>query len=299
MGTTPPHQTPPTDTTTTTTSNNKKFNQHTSIFKSDPTVADSYDVKFGIKTKSEIEEEARRDDELSFIHPFIHSFLTRARYARPHPQKRLRSIKEREADVRRHKREKRDAELERERLRRQIEEDKMERKAKGGYLNSRLGAEGYAPDALLKNTDGWTGSSAKKTEQVDKRPPEEILQEACEKLAMYKSGGEGGMAMGLLVLYIGNVVDNPEEIKYRGINTGSKAYTSKLKGKIGVGKLLKTLGWKRDGKNENRLVLEDVNLQILRDAKRVIERRKHAFEAEQQRAQEAALQKMAERAVRP
>jgi len=270
MGTTPPHQTPPTDTTTTTTSNNKKFNQHTSIFKSDPTVADSYDVKFGIKTKSEIEEE-----------------------------KRLRSIKEREADVRRHKREKRDAELERERLRRQIEEDKMERKAKGGYLNSRLGAEGYAPDALLKNTDGWTGSSAKKTEQVDKRPPEEILQEACEKLAMYKSGGEGGVAMGLLVLYIGNVVDNPEEIKYRGINTGSKSYTSKLKGKIGVGKLLKTLGWKRDGENENRLVLEDVNLQILRDAKRVIERRKHAFEAEQQRAQEAALQKMAERAVRP
>ena len=37
-----------------------RMNQHTKIFKSDPTIADSYDVKFGIKTPQQIEEEKVR-----------------------------------------------------------------------------------------------------------------------------------------------------------------------------------------------------------------------------------------------
>eukprot|EP00519_Triparma_laevis_P006303 CAMPEP_0182500162 /NCGR_PEP_ID=MMETSP1321-20130603/8535_1 /TAXON_ID=91990 /ORGANISM="Bolidomonas sp., Strain RCC1657" /LENGTH=420 /DNA_ID=CAMNT_0024704505 /DNA_START=218 /DNA_END=1477 /DNA_ORIENTATION=- len=175
------------------------FNRHTSIFKSDPNIMDNYDVKYGLKSASQVLEE-----------------------------KRLLAVAERKADVLRHKKEKKESLLERERLRHQISLDKIERKQKKGYLNSRLGPEGYAPSALLKNTDGWTSSPSSSPSETPSRTPSSIIVESVEKLSRYKSCGAGGESMSLLILFISNVIEKPGEEKYRRINTGSRSYGEKL-----------------------------------------------------------------------
>ena len=51
--------------------------------------------------------------------------------------------------------EKEDARSERERLRRQLELDKIERRENGGKLNGKLSVNGYSPATIEKNYDGW------------------------------------------------------------------------------------------------------------------------------------------------
>ncbi|GMI05184.1 hypothetical protein TrVE_jg12421 [Triparma verrucosa] len=246
------------------------FNRHTSIFKSDPNIMDNYDVKYGLKSASQVLEE-----------------------------KRLLAVAERKADVLRHKKEKKESLLERERLRLQISQDKIERKQKKGYLNSRLGPEGYAPDALLKNTDGWTSSPSKSPPKTPTRTPSEIIVDSVQKLSLYKSCGSGGLSMSLLILFINNVIEKPNEEKYRRINTNSKSYVEKLKGKIGAAAILKACGWRKEEGEEGRLVLGEVEGGVLREAKRELESGRHRFEKEQERVREEAIRRMKEREVRP
>jgi len=237
-----------------------RMNQHTKIFKNDPTIADSYDVKFGIKTPQQIQEE-----------------------------KRLKNVAERKADLERHKKEKRAAQTERERLRRQIEEDKRERKAKNGYLNSRLGVDGFSPDALMKDTDGWV-NPAGRTPTKEGRPVSELVDTYISQIALHRTGGSGGECMSLLLVFISNVLGSPSERKFRGINVAGKAFGSKVKTVTGGVKLLKALGWKKvEGRDKLALEDDDYDAAELKEAKMKLERAKFAFDAEQDRAKAAAI----------
>lgn len=51
--------------------------------------------------------------------------------------------------------------------------------------------------------------------------------------------------MGLLLIFVSNVLKDSTEPKYRGINASGKAYTSKVKGVTGGPRLLRVLGWER------------------------------------------------------
>lgn len=58
----------------------------------------------------------------------------------------------------------------------------------------------------------------KKQKSVDTRSKETIITDSIAKLGQYRAGGDGGNALKLLGIFVGNVVDKPEEEKYRGIN---------------------------------------------------------------------------------
>ena len=53
---------------------------------------------------------------------------------------------------------------------------------------------------------------------MDTRSKETIVADSIAKLGQYRAGGDGGNALKLLGLFVGNVADKPEEEKYRGIN---------------------------------------------------------------------------------
>lgn len=83
--------------------------------------------------------------------------------------------------------------------------------------------------------------------------------ECINRVAQYRAGGDGGNCLKLLGVFIGNVCDNKDEMKYRGVSLESKAYKGKVKGLNGGRKLLELCGWVQDAEEE-RLVLNDDTL---------------------------------------
>ena len=78
---------------------------------------------------------------------------------------------------------------------------------------------------------------------VDTRTPEQQIDAAIETISRYRTGGDGGNALRLLITLLKNIVDNPEEPKYRSINAESSAFKSKLSNLVGPPLLLKGLGF--------------------------------------------------------
>lgn len=202
-------------------------------------------------------------------------------------EERQRLMRKREAE--KIKREKDDALKERARLKAEIARDKEIRKANKGVLPSVLGVDGYNPsiiqyDVPMKN-DGSTpveattttpsvpvakavaapsatavaSSSAPKivkkaapAAEVTNHSPEEKVEQSITTICKYRTGGAGGNALKLLVTFIKNIVENPEDPKYRSINTESAAYKSKIAPLVGPLALLKTLGFEKD-ENDGKL----------------------------------------------
>ncbi|GMI15117.1 hypothetical protein TrLO_g4160 [Triparma laevis f. longispina] len=150
------------------------------------------------------------------------------------------------------KKEKEDVKKERERIRREIEADKLERRANKGKIKSSLGVDGYNPSAIQYDVDKGDGTDApvekisaipKKTKTVDTRDNTTKMNDLITKIGQHRAGGDGGRCLSLLKTFIGNVVDNPTEPKYRGVNTAGKAYKSRIKGIVGAKKVLEMCGW--------------------------------------------------------
>ena len=184
--------------------------------------------------------------------------------------------RKREALVR--KREKEAFRKERERLRAELAKDKAERAARGGKLQSRLGAEGYKPDGIQYDvpTDGGAavennvGSPAKPTKKF--KADASKIDDYIKKVSSYRAGGDGGKCLKILKTYVSNVVDNPNEPKFKTIKTDNNAFKTKVKPFIGGKLLLLAVGFKPtdDG---NFLVLsdEDTDQQLLADTKSKLE----------------------------
>ena len=91
---------------------------------------------------------------------------------------------------------------------------------------------------------------------ADKPPadPEAVVDSAIAAVSRYRTGGDGGAALKLLVLLLRNVAANPEEAKYRSINMEGKAYKGKLGHLVGPAALLKAVGF-RVNETGDKLVL--------------------------------------------
>jgi hypothetical protein len=145
------------------------------------------------------------------------------------------------------KKEKEDFKRERARLRAELAKDKVERASHQGKLASKLGVEGYNPDAIQYDVEpdgeGEQQSKKKKTVSVSAGR----LDEYIGKVSSYKAGGDGGKCLKILKLYVSNVLEHPDDPKYRTIKTDNKAYKTKVKPFVGAKQILLAVGFKPEG----------------------------------------------------
>jgi len=165
------------------------------------------------------------------------------------------------------KKEKDSSKNERARIRREIEKDKLERRANKGKMPSKIGVDGYNPDAIQYDVkgDGDEGDSdgaekAKTAKQPASKPKVSIarIDEYISKVASYRAGGDGGKCLKILLAYVKNIVDHPTETKYQSINVENKAYRTKVKPFIGAKSFLLAIGF-APNENGNALVLNGDN----------------------------------------
>jgi thiol-disulfide isomerase/thioredoxin len=176
-----------------------------------------------------------------------------------------REARKREARMR--KKEKEDERRERERLRAEIARDKLERAANRGKLQSTLGAEGYNP-SVGKQYE--TGGDPAPPMRVSKADPKKI-DDYIKKVSSYRAGGDGGKCLKVLTAYVSNVVDKPDEEKYRTINMENKAFKGKVKPLIGGKALLLAVGFKPNDAGNALVLSEDADRDALKQAKAKLE----------------------------
>jgi thiol-disulfide isomerase/thioredoxin len=226
------------------------------------------EIKALLKAKRAEREEAEKVDEVE---------RERRRRLMGQEMKKTREqleIEERKRDVMRHKREKEAAKKERERIRAELAKDKAERIANKGKLHSKLGVGGYNPDAIQYDVDAGSGGGEEDAPQVHHKKIQASsakIDDYIQKVSAYRAGGDGGKCLKILLAYVGNVVDTPEEEKFKTINTENKAYKTKVKPFIGAKNLLLAVGFKGN-KAGDALVLQDgANRQILAETKQKLE----------------------------
>ncbi len=203
-------------------------------------------------------------------------------------EERQRLQRKREAE--RLKKEKDDAAKERARLKAEIARDKEIRRANKGVMPSVLGVGGYNPSAIQYDQPGAaaaaaihsaaaapagpttpaaapkaapvfaTSSSAPKTKPressaVSELSAEERVDQAIATIARYRTGGDGGQALKLLLTFVRNIAEHPNETKYRSVNLDSAAFKAKLASLVGPMNLLRALGFEKD-EAENKLKFE-------------------------------------------
>jgi hypothetical protein len=225
------------------------------------------EIKALLKVKRAEREEAEKVDEVE---------RERRRRLMGQEMKKTREqleIEERKRDAMKRKREKEAAKKERERIRAELAKDKAERMANKGKLHSKLGVEGYNPDAIQYDVDSG-GIGEEEDHQVHHKKIQASsakIDDYIQKVSAYRAGGDGGKCLKILVAYVGNVVDNPEEEKFKIINMENKAYKTKVKPFIGAKNLLLAVGFK-ENKGGDALVLQDgASRQILADTKQKLE----------------------------
>ena len=229
------------------------------------------------KAKAEKEEEVRREKERR----------ERGQKLEQTTEERDRLARKREAE--RLKKEKNDIARERERLRAEIERDKAIRKANKGVLPSVLGVDGYNPSIISYNTEDKSVAPAAVPKAEAKAAvtpavaaakaaapaaapkaaaafPSAAAKEDCgdaatqidkaiATISKYRTGGDGGEALKLMVTFVKNIVDNPSEQKYRSINMESNAYKNRLQCIVGPAVVFKALGFVKS--EDGKLVLAD------------------------------------------
>lgn len=129
-------------------------------------------------------------------------------------------IEQRKRDAQARKREKLEVKRERERIRAELEKDKMERRANKGKLHSTLGVDGYNPSAIQYDDDDTNEPAAQRPKKSN--PEIAKIDEYIKKVSSYRAGGDGGKCLKILKAYVGNAADNPDDDKFKTINTENK-----------------------------------------------------------------------------
>ncbi|CAM9811809.1 unnamed protein product [Chrysoparadoxa australica] len=193
----------------------------------------------------------------------------------------------RKRDMEMRKKEKEEQRKERERLRAEIAKDKAERQARGGKLAGKLSVDGYNPSvsASLPGLPGTTtgesvagagagaaATSASVTSAPQAATSADKMSKSVELLAKQQVGGEGGTAMKTLLLYTKNILEKPDEEKFRTINLDNKAFKTRVGGCLGGVAFLKALGFVKDP-TESKLVLalDQKDDELIRNAKAQLE----------------------------
>jgi len=183
--------------------------------------------------------------------------------------------KEKEQEMQRlielRKREKEEDKLAKERIRMKLEEDRRERRRKLG-LPEELTEEEKAKEQAKKQA-----KMEEEAERLRKHTAYAKPVGITEKLrgilvTMKQTSGDGPFktACGILLKYVGNVVKNPEEEKFRHIRLSNAAFQQKVASVSGGVEFLNLCGFHRDG---DFLVMNrgEVNIEILNAAGTVID----------------------------
>ena len=195
--------------------------------------------------------------------------------------------RKREAYLR--KKEKDAFQKERLRLREELARDRAERAAHKGKLSSRLGVDGYKPDGIQYDVPTTTNdhhhqpaatsaSSIPDGEILDPKPTKvkadvTKIDEYITKVSSYRAGGDGGNCLKVLKTYIGNVLDHPDDDKYKTINMENKAYKGKVKPFIGAKQILLACGFipPENGTSEILVLRHDYDADVLSQTKTKLE----------------------------
>eukprot|EP00573_Skeletonema_grethae_P001853 CAMPEP_0201686186 /NCGR_PEP_ID=MMETSP0578-20130828/721_1 /ASSEMBLY_ACC=CAM_ASM_000663 /TAXON_ID=267565 /ORGANISM="Skeletonema grethea, Strain CCMP 1804" /LENGTH=551 /DNA_ID=CAMNT_0048170205 /DNA_START=29 /DNA_END=1685 /DNA_ORIENTATION=+ len=183
-------------------------------------------------------------------------------------------IEARKRMAKQRKKEKEDALKERQRIRAELEKDKRERAANKGKLSGRLGVDGYNPSGIQYgvNPDGTPVVEEEALQKKKKAPPSAAkMDEYITKVSSYRAGGDGGNCLKILKAYIGNVVKNPDEPKYKKINMENKAYKTKVKPFLGAKNLLLAIGFAPTEDGTALELMEDADMEVLKQAHAKVE----------------------------
>lgn len=168
----------------------------------------------------------------------------------------------------RQRKEKEDFKRERERLRHKIEMDKLERRARGGKLG---GAPIDLPSVETLHT-GEQSDEKKKPSPVSTLTPKEQVVTNVQKLKQYRVAGDGLTAVKTLLVYVKNLLEKPEDEKFRTINLENQAFRKRVASLVGGVAFLKALGYEKDEADGMlRLSLEKRDNVLLQYARTVLE----------------------------
>jgi hypothetical protein len=189
------------------------------------------------------------------------------------------TLQARQRDIAARKREKIEQERERQRLLAELAKDKAERKARGGKLAGKLSVEGYQPTGLqadysASSNGGSTGASGASSVAADGLSAADRVAKAVNLLANQKVGGEGGVTMKTVLLFVSNILKDPQEEKYRKINMENKIFKTKVNNCVGGTALLKAVGFEKVEEEDGpRLAMsrEAVDEELLQLAKQKLE----------------------------
>ncbi|DAZ96755.1 TPA: hypothetical protein N0F65_012332 [Lagenidium giganteum] len=194
--------------------------------------------------KARIEEKRRQRAEQEKIDSVQSELKRRAMGAEMQAQREEYEAMQRRLEAEKRKREKEESQRERERLRRQIELDKLERKARGGYLGGApLDLEALAEKQATEETS--TDDHAKKSDAPTLSPEEEIVANI-GKLKQYRVGNDGLTALKTLNVYVKNLLEKPDEEKFRTINLENAAFRKRVASLVGGIAFLKALGYEKN-----------------------------------------------------
>jgi hypothetical protein len=88
---------------------------------------------------------------------------------------------------------------------------------------------------------------------------------------------DGGKCLKILKTYVGNVVDNPEEEKFKSVNMENKTFKSKVKPFIGAKNLLIAVGFKKNEKGDALVLEDDADTELLAATKAKLEKAMVAY----------------------
>ena len=174
----------------------------------------------------------------------------------------------RKREARQRKKEKEDQKKERARIRAELEKDKAERRSHKGKLTSKLGVDGYHPDGIQygQDTDETKAPAPKKTKASVAK-----IDEYIAKVSGYRAGGDGGKCLKILFAYVRNVVDKPDEDKFKKIKTDNNAFKTKVKPFVGAKNLLMAVGFVPDNSGEFLILKEDADREVLAETRAKLE----------------------------
>ncbi|RQM18837.1 hypothetical protein DD237_002604 [Peronospora effusa] len=162
------------------------------------------------------------------------------------------------------KKDKEDAKRERERLRKQIEMDKRERQARGGRL-------GGPPIDVAPIIEVSTEKEEEKKPSPVLTPKEQVVKNV-GILKKYRVGNDGLTALKTLNVYVKNLVEKPDEEKFRTINLENPAFRKRVASLVGGVAFLKSLGYKKDEADGNlKLTVEMRDVELLQYARSQLE----------------------------
>ncbi|KAI9914138.1 hypothetical protein PsorP6_005417 [Peronosclerospora sorghi] len=160
------------------------------------------------------------------------------------------------------KKEKEDAKRERERLRKQIEMDKRERQARGGRLGG--------PPIDVAPLDVVTPKDEEKKISV-LTPKEQVIKNVAI-LKKHRVGNDGLTALKTLNVYVKNLIEKPDEDKFRTINLENTAFRKRVASLAGGVAFLKSLGYEKDEAGGNlKLSVEQRDVELLHYAQTQLE----------------------------